>query len=861
MALVDNAWYVSGSTTVVPVDLGTNANAAGATLTQVITVPAGSHVVVGVNEFGVTTAGSLSDGTNTFNLDTSEALSGNVGLGMIFSFYYSGAQTAITLTYTKHTTGDTTSLSAMYATGIATSSQLDSAVTAVAQGSSTAPSVTSGTPTQGNDWIVGFCAYTGTSTYANATNFNAPLTATVTQVNASIGGGHQNVGGSIATIFAPTLGTSRAWAAMIVGYKIAGTPTGWWATTKWAASNTQHCGDLIRQNGTPAINNERVFVCVASTSGTGTTGASEPTWTVTRGAKNTDNAVTWQEATGIAAINGDLTNTPAWNNANIKNKAITLGQVIQNVAGTLILICTTAGTAGNGAEPSWAAFTNAGATTADNTVTWTTLGASFSAWVAPHARLTNALTTNWVQAGNSVFVDSVHAESQSIAMTVSGAGTATNLVLIYCASNSTAPPTATTTGAVVKTTGASLMALSGNYYVYGILFSCGAGVTNPPSGITFSGTCQYLDNCALQKLTPAAANNAINFSSTAALILNNTTLQLGSTGDVIRANGNAIVVWKNTPSAIVGAIIPTLLFGFFANGNLTLQGIDLSALGSGSTIVSFASSANGTVVSMIDCSLGASVTVSTPPVEFAPGQVLNLVRCDSGATNYQSQRYEYGGTLTTSTSIYRSGGASDGTTAISWNIVTTANSKWLFPFDAAPIAQWNTLTGSNRTVTVYGLVNAAAVPNNDNIWIECEYLGSASSPLGSFANNTKANNLASGSPLTADSSSNWAAGVTARQNSHAYVIGNTISLASNPNRVFFCTTSGTTAGSEPGGYASAVDGGSVTDNTAIFRAACRFSMAVTLSTPQPQLAGYIYTTVKAAQASTTFYVDPLMVFS
>jgi hypothetical protein len=84
------------------------------------------------------------------------------------------------------------------------------------------------------------------------------------------------------------------------------------------------------------------------------------------------------------------------------------------------------------------------------------------------------------------------------------------------------------------------------------------------------------------------------------------------------------------------------------------------------------------------------------------------------------------------------------------------------------IAKWNTLTGSARTVTVYGLVNGAAVPNNDQIWLECQYFGSSSSPLASFANNTKASNLATGSALTADSTSNWASGLTARDNAMAY---------------------------------------------------------------------------------------------
>ncbi len=71
--------------------------------------------------------------------------------------------------------------------------------------------------------------------------------------------------------------------------------------------------------------------------------------------------------------------------------------------------------------------------------------------------------------------------------------------------------------------------------------------------------------------------------------------------------------------------------------------------------------------------------------------------------------------------------------------------------------------------------------------------------------------------------------------------------------MFFCTTAGTTAGSEPAGYATAVDGGSVTDNTAVFRAATRQKLSVTIT---PQLKGFLHARVMLAKASTTIYVDP-----
>jgi hypothetical protein len=41
----------------------------------------------------------------------------------------------------------------------------------------------------------------------------------------------------------------------------------------------------------------------------------------------------------------------------------------------------------------------------------------------------------------------------------------------------------------------------------------------------------------------------------------------------------------------------------------------------------------------------------------------------------------------------------------------------------------------------------------------------------------------------------------------------------------------------------------------------RFRMRVTLSSPQPQLVGYLRSYVKAALASMTFYIDPLVVLS
>ena len=98
--------------------------------------------------------------------------------------------------------------------------------------------------------------------------------------------------------------------------------------------------------------------------------------------------------------------------------------------------------------------------------------------------------------------------------------------------------------------------------------------------------------------------------------------------------------------------------------------------------------------------------------------------------------------------------------------------------------------------------------------MDVEYLGSSGSPLGSVA--TSAHRQRAHERLRPNGRQHLGmdSAATARQNSHAYAVGDVIKLPTNPGRVFFCTDGRHVAGSEPGGYATAVDGGSVTDGGA-----------------------------------------------
>ena len=99
------------------------------------------------------------------------------------------------------------------------------------------------------------------------------------------------------------------------------------------------------------------------------------------------------------------------------------------------------------------------------------------------------------------------------------------------------------------------------------------------------------------------------------------------------------------------------------------------------------------------------------------------------------------GALDQETTIVRTGGASDGTTPIS---LEGRHDGQLQLFAAVRMPADRDLERRHRlgrTATVEGIWGGGAVPNDDDVWLDVEYLGDASSPQGSFVNDGKANLL------------------------------------------------------------------------------------------------------------------------
>jgi hypothetical protein len=636
------------------------------------------------------------------------------------------------------------------------------------------------------------------------------------------------------------------------------------AITAWAVATAKTVGQIIRAVS-PAVNSERVFMCVVA----GTTHATtEPTWNTNRGASTTDNAsITWLEVTGNAAICADLTNTPNWTLGS-KAQSVSLGHIIQNNAGTFLFICTTSGTGHATTEPTW--NTTTGATTADNTATFTCIGATsrYGKFEGAAARCQNLWANAFGNSGGPIeptkaYVGSDHAETQASSINWSSKGSMLepiDLVCIDVAGN--IPPTAAgdlQTTATITTTSSSDLTINGYFrVVYGITFTAGTSgnITLQINNQTEVDRC--FESCNLRLGTGTGSSAKMQFGvGVGRNILKDCVFKFANTGQSIYTGG---WVQYNNCSVDGAGSIPSIFLQGSSPGSGTMyefNACDLSALSS--SIFVYNNSAQGTnFVTFNDCKVPATFT----PVQFngsnsMTGERVTFNRCSTTTNPLMQMCLERSGTLDSSLTVYRHDGASENSVHYGWRVVQTANTNaGSQVFQCPMIAAMNATIAADVTVTVYGVINAAAVPTDLEAHMEVTYLGSNSHTQGTIKT-TRPGIVVTPTNLTADTS-DWDDGVTARANTTAYVVGDVRKVASNTGRIFICTTAGTSAGSEPGGYASAVDGGSVTDGSAVFRAGCRFKITKILTSPQPQQAGLIYAAIKLAKASATFYFDPLL---
>ncbi len=640
-----------------------------------------------------------------------------------------------------------------------------------------------------------------------------------------------------------------------------GSSVDWTAMTAWAALTAKTAGQLVRQLAAPSVGNERAFVCIIA----GTTLAAEPTWTVTKGAKTAEAAgPTWQECTGQPATNGDLTNTPL-SSAN-RSGNVTLGLIIKNNAATFLFICSTAGTTGAG-EPTY--NTTTGGTTTDSGATWTCIGAAgaFASFAGPFARVSNFGVTSFGVTGDTLWLRSTHAETQGTAITYNfGTGQGASLESkIICITGTHIPPIS---GDI--TTGASITTTSGNItmsllcYFYGITFVLSAG--KPILGNGTTSTHMRYDSCTFN-ITSSSQTLIGNIGQRTDLI--NCTFGVNSSTARLCFQGE--VYWRDsaTPLTTSLAHYPSPLINVTSlesASHVLIENCNFSVYDGNNSATGPMFNVNdvGAQRIVIKNCLPPSTAIFLPIVAAGGGTgwCVDVINTGASGHTYINQRFTMEGTQDTDATVVRTGGASDGTTPVSWKVTTPGMTppgytSWTRPFELIPIDQWNTVINTDRIVTLEGWWNGAALPNNDDIWLEATYFGTSGSTLGSRTSQGKVTYLTTHTALPSSLTA-WTA--PARQNSHAYAVGDVI-LPSNTTLITICTSAGTSASSVPGGYASAVDGGAVTDGGATFQMATRFQLTVTLSSPQPKIVGDIRCQIKIGSNTGLFWIDPYPTFS
>lgn len=475
-------------------------------------------------------------------------------------------------------------------------------------------------------------------------------------------------------------------------------------------------------------------------------------------------------------------------------------------------------------------------------------------WTNAYTTLAAALTG--AAAGDDLYVAHDHAETQGSAITLTAPGTNTQPNRVMCVSRAgSVPPVSAdlaTTGSVT-TTGAFGITIAGFAYCYGLNFNCGTGASAATLTINSGGSATewLFDSCHLSLLNTSSTANFTIGSSTGNTRtytkFTNCVFKFSSTSQLFSCRGP--VEYEGCSIDGTGSI-PSTLFSPQFNVPIQCMTCDWSALGVSQFI---AATALGDIY-LIDCKLDPAVNRLLSTASYG-GSRVHILRSGSSPLSYTQEEWNFFGQQIIGTTVVRTNGASDGVTPFAWKVTTRSGAKFQNPFRSVPISIYNSTVGSNVSVTVYGIINDATLPKNDEFWLTARYLGSASDPLGSSKSSAKADPLATGAALTASTEA-WDSGVTARANNTAYTTVSIIKVASNPGRVFFCTTAGTSDVSEAAGFAAAVDGGSVTDGTAVFRAGCRFSATLTLTSPQPAVAAALRVRMNLARASVDYYVCP-----
>jgi hypothetical protein len=380
-------------------------------------------------------------------------------------------------------------------------------------------------------------------------------------------------------------------------------------------------------------------------------------------------------------------------------------------------------------------------------------------WALAKATLAGALAV--AAAGDTIYVSQAHAEA-AVTSPWNMLGTNASPLRVVCGNDGAQPPTAIATSASISSTTTNPVGWGAeSFYVYGVTFNAGAGGVNagfyfgnqsPDSKKAQYRKCQFI-NIATGGNCPWAMGATSNNAPLHVEWLD-CNIQAANASNTILIT-DAYFHWRG--GAVLSGTAMTSLVSPSndapRSGNFIIEGVDLSLIGTTCDIV--AAGAAGFYKGIVrNCILPTSWTGNLAASMVAPGQRMEMYNCDSGATNYRLFIQQFEGSVRDETTKVKTGGASDGTTPLSWKMATTSNANYPSQSLYSPeVVQWNALTGSVRTVTVDFLHDNVTGLNNNDIWLEVQYLSATGTPLGTFVDS--APDVLTAGSACASSSATW----------------------------------------------------------------------------------------------------------
>jgi hypothetical protein len=375
-----------------------------------------------------------------------------------------------------------------------------------------------------------------------------------------------------------------------------------------------------------------------------------------------------------------------------------------------------------------------------------------------------------------IYVASTHTETTAGDVLLSlplGPGNATVAILSVTEAS---PPTTLTAGAVIECTGNTAIEIDGNVYMYGMTLN-GSTDNNSSSAVSLlwhdstSGDHQAVyENCTINA-QHNRANGTHSFGTTSSaadptrVYFNGCTFSAFNVGHDMLASKARVYL-----SDCVFSSGQDNWFRVGTGGEFHISGCSFNAQLAGDALVLADAGSGQSTVSIVGSSYNAGTIMSGVP---STSLEVNVSMSDvDGDTQYNIEKHTSNGVLLTDTTYVRSGGASDGTTAVSWKLDSETEANVYNPFYTPWIQGVVTATGS-KTFTCHVLHSSATELKTDEAWLEVESLGTAS--RSTLSRDTSRNaNLSLGTPADLTASTETWSGSLANENKSQLAVTQTV---------------------------------------------------------------------------------------